>query len=89
MNSRGKTLAVRMAVIEAVRYGRKVLMYKDGELQSCSLGPDGDLLLTPIKTKGAEITFVSIDEAPTLFLSGRKPDGTPGHAQARWLDDPQ
>lgn len=64
MNNRGKTLAVRMAVIEAVRYGRKVVMANADGVFRCSLGPDGDLMLTPIEKTGAEITMAWLEEYP-------------------------
>lgn len=64
MNNRGKALSVRMALIEAVRYGRRVVMANADGVFRCSLGPDGDLMLTPIEKTGAEITMVWIDECP-------------------------
>ena len=66
MNNRGKTLAVRMAVIEAVRYGRKVVMANREGVFNCSLGPDGDLMLTPVQKTGAEISMFWVDEATAL-----------------------
>lgn len=66
MNNRGKTLAVRMAVIEAVRYGRKVVMANADGVFRCSLGPDGDLLLTPVQKTGVEISMFWVDEATAL-----------------------
>lgn len=57
----GKALSTRLAIIEMARYGKRVILANSDGTFNCSLGPDGDLILTPVKPR-CEITQAWLDE---------------------------